>query len=137
MCQRAQYSKPIRYFVVIRRFDGFLPRNENFVELLDCGSPLLGVEAVEGLVVVAVVFWRRFTRELGEFLLIPEDEVVGKLADRVVAAAVGPLGLFRREIFYGNIGRNKPILLVVRGPQLFQQNALQRGWLLGLPISIQ
>ncbi len=39
--------------LVVGGLDGLLPVGHDLIELLDEGAPLLGVEVVEGLVVVA------------------------------------------------------------------------------------
>ena len=53
---------------------------------------------------------------------IPEQQVIRQLPDRMIPFAVGPVGLFRRDPIHGHIHRHKPVFLVVRRLQLFQQN---------------
>ena len=53
--------------------------------------------------------------------------MIGELADRVVSFTVGPTGLLGGEAFDRGVGVNEPVLLVVRGAELFEENALQ-GW---------
>ncbi len=59
--------------------------------------------------------------------LVPEDEVVGELADGVIAFAVGPPGLLGGEAFDRGVAGDEPVLDVVRGVKLLEKNALEGG----------
>ena len=71
-------------FLIIGRFDGFLPFGQHLVELLDRIVPLLRVEAVEGLIIVAVELRRGLAFELSQLMGVPEEQVIGQLADGVI-----------------------------------------------------
>src|SRR5205085_9524395 len=87
--------------------------------------PFFCIEAVEGFIVVTAEFRGGLALELRELLAVPEDEVIGKLADGMVTFAVGPTGLLGSESINSGIRRDKPFGFVVRGTQLFEQDALE------------
>jgi len=80
-------------FGVVESLDRLLQIGEDIIELPYCGRPVGGVEAVEGLVVVAAVFGFRLAFHLGQLLPVPENKMDGQLTDGVITASVGPLGL--------------------------------------------
>ena len=84
-----------------------------FVELLDGVVPRLGIEFVEGFVVVSAEFRDRLPGEFRQLAAVPEQEVVSELADGVIAAAVFPVCLLGRQAFDGHIDRHEPILFRV------------------------
>ena len=66
------------------------------------------------------------------FLLsnLSKVSLLSQLSDRVIAGFVFPVGLVGGESFDGGVGGDKPIFYVVRGLELFEQHALERGRLL-------
>ena len=109
------------------------PRVEHYlVELLHGLVPPLPIKGSEGLVVVAAELGRRLAFEFGQGLRVPEDEMVGKLADGMVALAVGPTGLLGSKSFDGDVGGDEPVFVGVRGLELIEKDAAQRGWFLVL-----
>ena len=95
--------------------------------MLDGGVPLLCVEAVEGFVVVAAELGRRLAFELRERLQVPEDKVIGQLADGVIALAVCPVGLLGGEAGDCDVRGDKPFFLIVRASELLEQDASESG----------
>ncbi len=51
--------------------------------------PGLGVEIVEGLIVVAWCLWKRLLPELCERSRVPGPKMIGKHTDRVICIGVG------------------------------------------------
>ena len=98
----------------------------HLVELMDGVVPLLRVEVVEGLVVVAAELRGFFAVEVLQRALIPEDQVIGELADGVVALAVGPARLLRCEVGDSDVGADEPVALVMGAVQLVKQDGFQR-----------
>src|SRR6476620_167670 len=117
-------GSPLLHLGIIGGLDSFLPIGQNLIQLLHRLVPLFGVVVVEGVVVLAAVLHRRLAFELGQFLLVPEDEVVRQLSHRMVALTVRPLGLFSRESIYRGLRRHEPFSLVVGRAQLLEQNTL-------------
>src|ERR1700694_4703440 len=78
-----------------------------------------------------------FSLDLRQLSPVPEQQMIGQLADGVVPASILPAGLVRRKPFDGHVDRNKPVFLVVRGTQLFQQYAPQRRWLWALRVGVK
>ena len=116
---------------VIGGLDGFFPCGHDVVEVLHNRGPIFCVECFECLVVIATEFFDWFAIEFGEVLAIPEYEVGSELPDRVVFFAVAPAGLLGVEALDRNVGRNKPVFLIVSGFQLFEKDAAERGgWFL-------
>lgn len=101
--------------LVVSGFDCLLPFGEDFVELLDGGGPLGGVEVVEGLVVVTAEFRRLLAFEAGQRFGVPEEEMIGELAYGVVTGAGGPFGLIGGEALDGDVDGDEPVFLVVGG----------------------
>ena len=54
-----------------------------------------------------------FPGTAGERALIPEDQVIGELADGVVAFAVCPVSLLGREVRNRDIAADEPVALVM------------------------
>jgi len=69
------------------------PFGQDLVELLHGLSPHLAVEGVEGIVVFAAIFRRGLAFESGQFLAVPENQVIGQLTHGMISAAVPPSGL--------------------------------------------
>ena len=113
--------------LVVGGFYEFFQVLHYFIELLDGVVPLLGVEGGEGFVVVAAELGRSDAFEFVQDLGVPEDEVVGKLSDGVVAFAVGPVGLVGGESFDGYVAGDEPVFIIVRGFELLQEDAAERG----------
>ena len=90
--------------------------------------PVGGVESIEGLIVVAIELGYGLAGHLCELFPIPEDQVIGELADGVIAGAVSPGGLLRSESGNGIVGWDKPFFAVVGRFELRQQNRAQGGW---------
>jgi hypothetical protein len=107
---------------VSRRLDGLLKVRHHLIELVNGLVPRLRVEVVEGLVVVAVEFCRRVAAEILKRPLVPEDQVIGELADGVVALAVRPSRLFRRDVGDGDVAADEPVALVMRAVKLGAQD---------------
>jgi len=99
---------------VISGFDKAFQFGHHLVELLDRIIPFLGVKVVKGFVVVTAELLLRLSLELGQFLPVPEQQMIGQLADRVVPACVLPTGLFCRKTFHGHVDRNKDSLRITR-----------------------
>ena len=67
---------PILQLGVVRGFDGFSPGGQNLIQLLDRGGPILAVKIVEGLVIVSAEFLGGLAVEFGEFLAVPENQMI-------------------------------------------------------------
>jgi hypothetical protein len=76
------------------------------IELLHDAIPRLAVQFVEGLFVVAVECVGLLALEPRKILPVPEK---GKLADGVIAFAVGPTGLLGGQTFHGAIGGSRAL----------------------------
>jgi hypothetical protein len=73
-------GRPLLQLLIVSGLDGLFPGIQNFVELVDRLGPLLGVEIIEGFVVVAAVLWRGLPLEAGQLVGVPEQQVVRELA---------------------------------------------------------
>ena len=115
-------------FLVIRGLDGFLPVGQDGVELPNRRFPtgLVQIRS-ERFVVLAAVGGRRLALELGQLLLVPENQVAHELGDRVVGIPILPRRLLRREALDGLPRGNEPVLNVVGRLQLLEQDGLEGG----------
>src|SRR5438309_446692 len=111
--------------MVVGRLHELLQIRHYLVELLDDISPLLVVEIIEGLVVVAAELRFRLALEFFQRAAIPKQKMIGKLASGMRAGRRLPAGLLRAESVYGRGNRSKPFGLVVRSAEFVQQNAPQ------------
>ena len=59
--------------------------------------------------------------------MIPEDQVIGELADGVVAFAVCPVGLLGREVRNRDIAADEPFAFVMCAVQLVEQDGAEGG----------
>jgi hypothetical protein len=89
-------------------FHPFFKFAYDVVELFYGFIPSLAVKFVEGLVITAGEFFEFFSFEVREIPSIPEHQMVGKLADRVISFAVGPIGLLGGQAFHGGIRGHEP-----------------------------
>ena len=48
--------------------------------------------------------------------------MIGQLADGVIAFAVGSAGLFGGKTLHGSVAGDEPVLCIVRGAELLEQN---------------
>ena len=108
------FRGPSLQLFVIGGLDKLFQFGHHLVELLDRITPFLGVKVIEGFVVVAAELLFGFPFELGQFLSVPEQEMIGQLADGVVPASVLPTGLLCRQPFTAtSIGTNQSFSLWV------------------------
>src|SRR5580698_8886624 len=114
-------------FLIVGGFNGLFPVGEHLVEFLHQVVPLRGGEIVKGLVVVSIEGRGLLALERCERAVVPIPDVVGKLADGVVALAGAPFGLVGGEACDGDVCRNKPIFLIVGGVKLLKQDSAQGG----------
>ena len=128
-------GRPGLQFAFIRIFDRLFPGRQNIVQLLHCGIPALAVKAVESFFVVAAEFRGLLTLEFRQLLQVPEDQMIGKLPDGMISAAVPPARLFRRKPLQCRVCGHKPVFLVVSDSQLLEQDALECRLVLALRIS--
>ena len=119
-------------FCFIGGFHPFFELTHDLIELLDDFVPFLGIELVEGFVVITAEFLGFFAFQNLEIPAIPEHQMVRQLSDRVIALAVGPACLLGRQTLQGNIRRHKPLFGAVRRLQFRQQNLFERRWFLVL-----
>src|SRR5215472_2774154 len=77
-------------------------------------------------------FSQRLPFQLRQVPPIPVHDVIGQLANRVIALTVGPTCLLRGQALHRNIRRHKPFFCAVRGLQFRQQHFSQRRRLLVL-----
>lgn len=112
---------------VIGGLDGLLPVGEDSVEAVDGLLPGFGVKIVEGFIVVAVVFGRLLAFEAGKRFGIPEKKMISELADRVIAALIGPRGLLGSKARDGEADGDEPVLFVMGGAKLLEQDTAKGG----------
>ncbi len=112
---------------VIGGLDGLLPVGEDSVEAVDGLLPGFGVKIVESFIVVAVVLGWLLAFEAGKRFGIPEKKMIGELADRVIAALVGPRGLLGSKTRDGEADGDEPVFFVVGGAKLFEQDTAKGG----------
>src|SRR5215813_11914498 len=86
----------------------------------------LAIKFGERLVVVPAERFRFLSFEPGRVLPVPEDQVIRKLAYRVVAFAVRPAGLLGCQTLHRGVCGYKPLRRGVRRAQLRQQYFAQR-----------
>src|SRR6185437_9170655 len=106
--------------------DRGFPVGQFLVQLLHQIVPLCGIEFVEGLVVVAIEFFRLLALELLQRARIPIPDVIRKLAHQVsVLARRFPLRLFRCHAVDRDRHGHEPVLSIVRAAELLQQHSAQ------------
>jgi hypothetical protein len=103
--------------------DEFFEIRQDSIEVCGRCRPGLGVEGVKGLVVVAIEAGDFLAFELRQGAPIPEEKMIGKLANGMIALAVGPGRLLRRETGNGYAHGNKPFFLIVGRPECVQKGA--------------
>jgi hypothetical protein len=70
---------------------------------------------------------------MSQLAVIPVPEMVGKLANGVVALAGAPHGLLGSKALHGDVRGNKPVFGIVGGVELLQEHAAEGcGWFLVL-----
>src|SRR5580765_3099207 len=124
---------PFLELLLVRGLDEFLQIAHHLVELLDCIVPLLGVEVIEGLVIVPAELLFRLALELHQLPLIPEQQMIGQLPNRMIPTAIFPGGLLGGNTVHRYIDGYEPVFLVMSSVQLLQQDASQRDGLRVLP----
>src|SRR5437773_11613645 len=85
-------------------------------------------------VIIAAKFFDFLSFEVREIPAIPEHQMVGELADRVISFAVGPVGQAGGQAIHGGILGHEPFRVGVRGAQFRQQHLSQSGRFLDLTL---
>ena len=75
------FRSPSLQLLVISGFEKVFQFGHPLVELLDRVVPLLGIKVVKGFVIVAAELLFGFSLELGQFLFVPEQQMIGQLSE--------------------------------------------------------
>src|SRR5579863_7575136 len=106
---------PLFQFCFISSFNGIFPGGHHAVGLHDCFGPGFFCDSRKSFIIISGEFWHRLTQKLRKIFLIPENDMVSKLSDRMITIFWSPIGLLGSYSFNGHIQRRKPLFFIMGG----------------------